>query len=301
MRLKVLDKLRRARGELREIYETLPKIAERLDAIDPSSLDASRKVEYVKTAPTDQNQVDIFKDLWISQIPGEGLSSGTSDLFKDRRVYWTAEVLGGIKGASVLELGPLEGFHSYILEELGASDVVAVESNVVAFQKCLIVKNMLDMKTKYLLGDFNQYLSEQTRHFDLIFASGILYHMVEPAETIQRLCAASDALFLWTHFYDEAAIKSGDFADFFPKDGHIEHEIDGIKVTHHARLYREASEWRGFCGGADDYANWLSRADLEKLLDHFGFDIVGVTDDRMDHPHGPSVCLVAKKREPAAR
>lgn len=74
---------------------------------------------YIKTAPSDQNVLDLFDNEWSSFVPGEGRVArpGTSLLFDDGRVTWLGEVLGGFSGLRVLELGPLEVGHSTMLEQ----------------------------------------------------------------------------------------------------------------------------------------------------------------------------------------
>src|SRR5262245_51615826 len=70
---------------------------------------------YVDTAPTDQQAVDIFRGEWGSRFPASrpDLKSGDIPLFEDVRVEWGLRELGGVVGKSVLELGPMEGGHSW--------------------------------------------------------------------------------------------------------------------------------------------------------------------------------------------
>ena len=87
--------------------------------------------------------------------------------------------IGDYKGISVLELGPLEGGHAYMLEKAGVGSVLSIEANTRAFLKCLISKEIFGLnKCHFLLGDFTEYLNKLDEHirFDLVFASGVLYH-----------------------------------------------------------------------------------------------------------------------------
>ena len=69
--------------------------------------------------PTTQIAVDCISD-WSSQFPsGSGLTGGNAALFEDQRLVWALQRLGGVKGKRVLELGPLEGGHTYMLEQAG--------------------------------------------------------------------------------------------------------------------------------------------------------------------------------------
>ena len=137
---------------------------------------------YVELIPTDQNALDIFKGEWSSRLPGiwKELNAGTIPLFEDPRILWAADQLGGFGNQRVLELGPLEAGHSYMLETLGADTVIAVEANKRAYLKCLIIKEILNLKRcRFELGDCVTFLRENQTAFDVCLASGVLYHMRE--------------------------------------------------------------------------------------------------------------------------
>ncbi|WP_207954636.1 hypothetical protein [Saccharopolyspora elongata] len=76
----------------------------------PSILD-----EYVTSAPSPQNAVDVFAGEWSSQLPAplQHVQAGPLPLFDDARVSWAIECFGGVAGSRVLEIGPLEGGHTY--------------------------------------------------------------------------------------------------------------------------------------------------------------------------------------------
>ncbi|MBC8104440.1 MAG: class I SAM-dependent methyltransferase, partial [Cytophagales bacterium] len=136
---------------------------------------------YAKGVPGDQTALDIFKEEWSSRFPEERAdirSGGESPLFDDPRVAWAIEQIGGISGKTVLELGPLEGGHTYQFDRAGAASIVAVEANTRGYLKCLIAKEVLGMPSAHFLcGDFVEYLRVNQMHYDLCFASGVLYHM----------------------------------------------------------------------------------------------------------------------------
>ena len=86
---------------------------------------------YVEGAPSDQKALDIFRGEWGSHPPSDrpDLKLGLIPLFEDPRVDWGLRELGGVEGQSVLELGPMEGGHSWMLEQRGADRVYAIEAN----------------------------------------------------------------------------------------------------------------------------------------------------------------------------
>jgi hypothetical protein len=81
--------------------------------------------EYVGMAPSGQSAVDVFAGEWSSRLPVAGVTAGEIPLFEDERVEWALGHLGNVAGRTVLELGPLEGGHSSMLERAGALAVVA--------------------------------------------------------------------------------------------------------------------------------------------------------------------------------
>jgi hypothetical protein len=256
----------------------------------PAILDA-----YVHTAPSAQCAVDIFQGEWSSQLPAAvGASAGRVGLFDDARIHWAIEQFGGVDGYRVLELGPLEGGHSHLLSTAGA-DVLAVEGNTRAYLKCLVAKELTGSRARFLLGDFMAYLREPDGHFDLCLASGVLYHMREPMETLALTAAIADRLFLWTHYWDaEVTAAKPPLAAKF--EDTTTAEVDGFEYTLHRYVYGDALESSAFCGGNAAYSNWLSRADLLAGLVRVGWSVDAIAFDEPDHLNGPALALVATRQ-----
>lgn len=260
----------------------------------PSILDS-----YIKSDPSLQNALDIFKGEWASTLPSpfSDLEAGSSELFNDARVSWLAEKIGGVADKSVLELGPLEGGHTYMFEKLGASEIVAIEANTRAFLKCLVVKELLGLRcAQFLCGDFTEFLRQEGSSFQICFASGVLYHMQNPVELIALLARrCSEHLFLWTHYYDASVIlPSPPLATKF--NGSKQGEYKGFKHTLYRQEYQSALNFSGFCGGNAPTSCWMTQADIIRCLQYFGFEVVATEFDHRDHPNGPAVGLLAKRR-----
>ncbi|HEX5115280.1 MAG TPA: DUF1698 domain-containing protein [Pseudonocardiaceae bacterium] len=250
--------------------------------------------DYVSASPSAQNAVDVFAGEWSSTLPVAGVRAGSIPLFEDERVAWAIERLGGVRGRSVLELGPLEGGHSWQLVEAGAT-VTAIEAQTRAYLKCLIAKELLGMTgATFWLGDFMEYLRGRPRRVDVCFASGVLYHMRSPVETLALLAGVADRLFLWTHVYDEDVIRTSELLS--PRFRHQERAVyGGFSHTLYRFDYAESLQGKGFCGGSAAYGNWLSRAELFAALEWFGWRVDDVEFDAPDHPHGPALALVATR------
>lgn len=117
--------------------------------------------EYVMSEPSDQNALDIFQGEWSSKLPSQAgeLRAGQISLFEDGRILWAEKKVGGFEGCKIIELGPLEAGHTYMLEKRAANSILAIEANTRAYLKCLIVKEILNLeRSRFLPGDFVKYL-----------------------------------------------------------------------------------------------------------------------------------------------
>ncbi len=249
--------------------------------------------------PRSENAFTIQSGNWTSQIPGLlNTQTGNLELFSDDRMNWVLDNLKHQTSITVLELGPLEGAHSSQLEAAGLS-VIAIEANVNAFLRCLIVKNHLDLKTKFLLGDFgaHEYIFPRV---DLIVASGVLYHQQNPLGLLEKISRSSDQLFLWTHIYDDryelwdSEIVKLVGKKFIPKSTETV-SYNGLKVRLIPYLYENTLYWDGFTGGVADGSKWIHRDDLVPLLKSFGYNNIQLNFDQVDHPHGPAIGIWASR------
>jgi hypothetical protein len=252
---------------------------------------------YATRAPHPQNALDIFPGEWASALPGEhaGLKAGRAQLFEDTRLVWALDRLGGVAGKTVLELGPLEAGHTYMLDRAGAASVLAIEGNTRAYLKCLVVKELLGLpSSRFVCGDFTEYLRTATDRFDMVVASGVLYHMANPVEVLERCCAISDSLYLWTHYYDAAVLGAS---------AATAHRVVAPQASSHAgfahELYRheygQALNLQGFCGGSRPFANWLTRDTIVAALRHFGMAHIEIAFEEPGHANGPAFALVARR------
>jgi hypothetical protein len=251
---------------------------------------------YVKTAPCDQNAIDIFAGEWASKFPPPyaHLNAGPNLLFQDVRLAWALERLG-VRDQTVLELGPLEGAHSYMLEQAGAASVTAIESNTRAYLKCLVTKETLGLKrTKFWCGDFIPFMETTTGKYDLLIASGVLYHMKEPVRVIEAIARCSTRVYIWTHYFDPAIIEATTLKDRFGPTQTI--EVGGKTVTLHRQNYQTTElTTNSFFGGTDAYSVWLTRAGIVDVLNASGFKHIEFNVDLPNHPHGPALSLIATK------
>ena len=206
---------------------------------------------------------------WLSRFPQSlGIEAGEAPTFEDPRLEWAIPRVR-VDRARVLELGPLEGGHSYMLEQAGASSVLAIESNRNAFARCLVTAHLTGLeRSRFECGDFVEFLRGCEETFDVCVACGVLYHLVDPVELISLLSTRAKRLFLRTHHFDESI--SGSSRRF---QSPLDSECDGFRHRLHPRPYsRIGLRFASFPGGTNRTASWLSRHDLMGSLEHFGWD-----------------------------
>lgn len=251
---------------------------------------------YRMERPSPQEVLDLFRGEWSSAMPaGSGLQTapGHAALFDDARVTWAVAQAGGIAGKRILEIGPLEGGHSYMLEQAGAAEVIAVEANTRSFLKCLCVKEVLGMKAvRFLLGDGGAFMEYDAGGFDMVFASGVLYHLQDPMAFLRLLPRMAPRVLLWTHYFDEEVVRNS--SAIAHKFGPVERStIDGFAYEFVEQSYKEALQWTGFCGGSAPTSRWLTRRSILDYVRHLGFHRIEVAFETPEHPNGPAFAVYA--------
>jgi hypothetical protein len=269
----------------------------RLDQENANTCIEDMESPYSNLPPTAQQTLNLFSGKWASQLPPplSQCEAGSAALFQDPRVPWAVEKLAGfgieVSKSAVLELGPLEGGHTYSLSKAGAQSVTAVEANSEAYLKCLVTKELLGMeRVNFLYGDAVEFLRHTGNTYDLIFASGFLYHLTNPVELLELACRHSRALFLWTVYWDRQFQERnpGKMAGSGPAH-RAEHA--GFVHTLHRHDYGEHINYTQFWGGSARHSYWMELEDILSALRHFGF---GKQSYELEtNPNGNALRLVA--------
>lgn len=123
----------------------------------------------------------------------------------------------------------------------------------------------------------------------------MLYHLNDPAGFLEAAAKRSNALFLWTHFFLEEAMKPGDprRAPFSGKM--IVRNVAGVDVRCYERSYRDTDKNSSFCGGMSDLHYWLHRDDILAALAALGYRQIEITGEELDHSGGPCFSLLARR------
>jgi len=259
------------------------------------------KLKYTKQAPSNQTIVDIFQGLWLSAFPEEyNIVAGSIkhfDFSVEPRVKWGASVLSnGIKDFTVLELGPFEAYNTWQMERLSAKSVIAIESNNVNYLKCLIVKEITGIKARFLYGDFIPYLEQCPILFDIVWASGALYHQVEPLKLLELIANVTSRVFIHTHYYVEDVIKKNrELSRIFIHQRDMTARYQRYQARLHYRSYDTDKSAPVFAGGAEDYSYWMEKDDIFGYLRYLGFDRITMGVDDARNLNGPAMFFMAEK------
>lgn len=278
---------------VRRVWERLTRtwhIRRRSTTHEPTSLLSLNKFE--TRAPSAANAIDIFSGHWAVDLSkfNAAWRGGSVNFKGDDRPHLAARSLGHggrLDGMRVLELGPLETMHTHQLDALGARQIISIEANVEAYLKCLIMKEVLGIDGQFLLGDFARYLAQTNERFDLIFCSGVLYHMQHPLDLIRDIARVSDRCFVWTHYYEPQN-------DPGPPRERVPTTLDGFSASYF-RLEYPDRELSTFWGGNKPSSNWMARSDILGALAHFGFDRIEVLAEEPQHPNGSCFSVAAER------
>lgn len=263
---------------------------------------------FCRDAPSAQTALDIFKDLWLHQVPIEGTVSGAAAgyLDLDPTVWLAEQTFGSLRGLRCLELGPFEGEISWSLHCAGA-DVVSIEARRRNFLKCLIVKNLLGMSNvRFMLGDFMRHLEEPGPEYDFCMARGVLYHMPDPLRLIELIAGRCRRVLIGTNYVSPRIFNVDDIPDasglpkvawtFPDKDGAL-FEYKGLTVRQYRQVYPFDPEehWNQGAGGPALHAHMLTAADILRAVEHFGMRVVGQVLDYPDGDRGPAIYFCAER------
>ena len=203
------------------------------------------------------------------------------DTEKTNYVRKCIEKLAG-SANSALDLGSYEGYHSIQLAEFpGVKRVVGLEGRVRNVAKANFVNECLG----YDRVHFYQYDLEQIGRvplpeagpFDLVFCAGLLYHLSQPWEVVERMSeACAKYLFVDTHYAELPLYRCGPYlGEVYPEQ---DSETCGLK----------------------DFSFWPTLGDLLMMLMQHGFVPRFVYRYSAGHHFQPRVWIFAEKGDSSA-
>jgi SAM-dependent methyltransferase len=177
----------------------------------------------------------------------------------------------------ILELGALEGAHSFILaEHPGVKRVVALEGREANLRKARFVQELLRIgNVEFAQTNLEHAELSTFGKFDAIFCCGLLYHLPEPWKLIEQCASVAPLLFIWTQYAaeNEAHDMGRRLRGKIHVEGGADEPLSGMSAT----------------------ATWLTLDSLRALLAASGYGSVEVIHDDPEHANGPAVTIGAKR------
>ena len=215
---------------------------------------------YDMRMPLPANALDIFSGQWSGEVPTFNRGN-LPTFYEDHRIlffenispdFWQKDI-GVRPSGSISHLYDVSSWRIHIL---------CIEANRNSYLKCLIVKELLSINARFLLGDFCLLLRDNPLCVDVIIASGVLYHMTDPLGLIEGMARASDTICIWTHYFDADIIRPRpELSKKFAQQT-VRVNFHGHKIAMCEQSYLESVEWGGFCGGAQSKSYWLTKEGL---------------------------------------
>jgi SAM-dependent methyltransferase len=101
-------------------------------------------------------------------------------------------------------------------------------------------KSKQSLNVTIMLGDFSKYLEHCEVRFDVIVASGVLYHISDPVRLLQSAARVTNSIGVWTDYYDAQIVgERADLQKKFDKAPRIE-QVGSREVQLYKQSYLEA-------------------------------------------------------------
>jgi SAM-dependent methyltransferase len=141
---------------------------------------------------------------WCTRFDiGDRSYGGELDYRGDKRVKYALSEFPDAR--TILELGSLEGGQSFQLARTPGMKVLAIEGRADNLHRAQWVQKILGVDNiTFVQGNLETIELEQYGPVDLVFCSGLLYHLPRPWELIEQIASITGNLFLSTHYVEDA-------------------------------------------------------------------------------------------------
>jgi SAM-dependent methyltransferase len=228
---------------------------------------------------------------WVTRfrIGGQEVGGGF-DPADDKRLRQFREHFPQVR--TVLELGSLEGGHSFELAQMpGISRVVGIEGRPINIERAEYVQRQLALyNVQFIEGNLETMRFLPLGRFDVVFCVGLLYHLPEPWKLIRKLSRVTDRIFMWTHY---ATIGQ---ALGFELEKSRRQRLDSRFGRLPQGFYYPEFGLADPLSGMSSRSFWPTLDGLRDMLTSAGFSKITIIEDDLEHPHaGPAVTLAAEK------
>ena len=209
----------------------------------------------VASQPLPADLTDQVRTIrWFHQI---NLGSGvvTPGVDNTQRKLRTLHI-PDLAGKTVLDVGAWDGFFSFEAERRGAARVLATDSFIWqgdgwgSKRGFDLAKRILNSRVEEMVIDPLELSPERIGMWDVVFYSGILYHMRHPLLALERVASVTrglliletvlDLMFLQrpaVAFYEASELENDDTNWSGPNDAAIRHMLHAVGFTRVQRVY----------------------------------------------------------------
>ena len=170
----------------------------------------------------------------------------------------------GFEGLRIVDLACLEGGYTVEFARMGFGETVGIEARPSNFTNCKFVKERVNLPNLNFVLDDVWHL-EKYGMFDVVFCSGILYHLDAPKRFIEVMAkTARRAVLINTHFSTVTPIDSYGLSELVENEG-----LPGRWFPEPPAA--EDASW-GAWGNARSF--WIQREYLIQAIQTAGFPLV---------------------------
>jgi SAM-dependent methyltransferase len=201
------------------------------------------------------------------------------DPLADVRTKLVVEACGGtLEGLTLVDLGCLEGGFTLAFAQHGAPHALGIEARELSVRRCELARDLLGLdNAEFACSDVNDELARRDP-FDVVFASGILYHVADPAQPLRRMRAVCAHMALIDTHVAHPTTVTHQCSELI--------EMTSGGQTYRGRRYREHSrgdsraqrDRRPWSAWEDDDVFWPLEDDLVAMIRHAGFNAVNKID-----------------------
>lgn len=229
-----------------------------------------------------------FFPYWVSKFVIENKAHGGYADYTTSRISMLNEKLlfdyVDFKDKTVLEIGPLEGGNTIILEKLQVKQIISIEGHLENYIRCCVIKNIFDLRrTRFYFDDAMNVTREKYGVFDVSFIAGLLYHLDRPHVFLENMSHLTDQLIISTHIAGDESPSA---------DAPIR-TLSHDSKTYRGKLFHEDT---GPNSGLQSYSFWPFKHDLIQMLNDTGYKHITIIKESTDYPLNYKLLyLIAKK------
>ena len=191
------------------------------------------------------------------------------------------EELMPLRGRTVIEFGPLDGFQTAALHHHGVASITCIEARPENALKVLAARHAFHWQNVDLVvDDFHNTSAELRGRFDVAWAHGVYYHSIAPFLFLESLLEVARDVFI------------GGFCatDSLPDGPTVVLEHRGSRYR--AKAYHESGD---FMSGVNRTGYFLYGSDLIRFFESAGCRVTVVTDSPSTSTAGQYLRFVARQ------